>query len=114
MPLTAKGRKILDNFIAEYGEKNGTSYFYAAKNKGTITGVDSDDELDAVLERLGEGFGRLVAECDAVLPRVGRHLDRMVARHRADEGSPDHPRAPGGTWRQMSEEERAKVYGSEP
>ena len=39
MPLTAKGAKILANMKSEYGEKRGTSVFYASANKGTITGV---------------------------------------------------------------------------
>lgn len=53
MPLTAKGKEILAKFKQEYGEK-GESYFYAAKNKGTITGVDSAATLDDIM-----------AHCDA-------------------------------------------------
>lgn len=40
MPLTAKGEKILASFKREYGPKEGERYFYAAKNAGTITGID--------------------------------------------------------------------------
>jgi len=40
MPLTSKGRKILLHMQQEYGAKKGTSVFYAARNKGRITGVD--------------------------------------------------------------------------
>lgn len=40
MPLTAKGEKIMQNMQREYGDKKGTSVFYASRNKGTITGVD--------------------------------------------------------------------------
>jgi hypothetical protein len=40
MPLTKKGRKIKAAMTQEYGEKKGTSVFYASRNKGTITGVD--------------------------------------------------------------------------
>ena len=41
MPLTAKGSKILKNMEAEYGKKKGTSVFYASRNAGKISGVDS-------------------------------------------------------------------------
>ncbi len=40
MPLTPKGKTILTAFRKEYGDKEGTSNFYAARNKGTIKGVD--------------------------------------------------------------------------
>ncbi len=39
MPLTAKGRKIMDEMMAEYGSEKGKSVFYASANKGTIKGV---------------------------------------------------------------------------
>lgn len=41
MPLTSKGNEIKSAMIKEYGEKKGTSVFYASKNKGNITGVDA-------------------------------------------------------------------------
>jgi hypothetical protein len=44
MPLTAKGSEIMANFKKEYGEEQGERYFYAAKNAGTITGVDAMEE----------------------------------------------------------------------
>ncbi len=40
MPLTNKGRKILRHMEEEYGEKKGKAVYYAARNKGRITGVD--------------------------------------------------------------------------
>ena len=40
MPMTAKGEKILAAMRSQYGAKKGTSVFYAARNKGTIKGVD--------------------------------------------------------------------------
>jgi hypothetical protein len=40
MPLTSKGRKILRHMEKEYGTKKGKAVFYAARNKGRITGVD--------------------------------------------------------------------------
>ena len=39
MPLTEKGKTILTAFKKEYGAEKGTSYFYGAANKGTISGV---------------------------------------------------------------------------
>lgn len=44
MPLTEKGQTILANFKKQYGEEKGEQYFYAAKNKGTVKGVDSAEE----------------------------------------------------------------------
>ncbi len=44
MPLTDKGQKILAAMIEKYGEEEGTKVFYASRNKGTITGVDSEPE----------------------------------------------------------------------
>lgn len=39
MPLTPKGSKIMASMKKEYGDKKGTSVFYASANKGTIKGV---------------------------------------------------------------------------
>jgi hypothetical protein len=41
MPLTGKGTKILSSMQSQYGEKRGKSVFYASRNAGTISGVDS-------------------------------------------------------------------------
>lgn len=43
MPLTAKGEEIMRAMKEQYGEKKGEEVFYASKNAGKITGVDSDD-----------------------------------------------------------------------
>lgn len=40
MPLTKKGKEIMAAMVKEYGSKRGKNVFYAAKNKGTIKGVD--------------------------------------------------------------------------
>ena len=40
MPLTNKGSKIKAAMQKEYGDK-GERVFYASKNKGTISGVES-------------------------------------------------------------------------
>ena len=41
MPLTTKGRKILRHMENEYGTEKGKSVFYAARNKGRITSVET-------------------------------------------------------------------------
>lgn len=41
MPLTDKGSEIQGAMKDQYGEKKGEQVFYASKNKGIITGVDS-------------------------------------------------------------------------
>jgi hypothetical protein len=46
MPLTPKGEEIKRAMAEQYGPKKGESVFYASKNKGTITGVDSKDQSD--------------------------------------------------------------------
>lgn len=40
MPLNKKGKKIMSAMKDEYGKKQGEAVFYAAKNKGTIGGVE--------------------------------------------------------------------------
>lgn len=42
MPLSTKGRKILNAMSKEYGSKKGKQVFYASRNKGTIKGVDKE------------------------------------------------------------------------
>lgn len=55
MPLTSKGKKIKANMVKEYGEKEGTSVFYASKNKGRITGVDKAAFRDALNTQMLKG-----------------------------------------------------------
>jgi hypothetical protein len=33
MPLSPSGKKMMESFKSRYGEKQGTSYFYATLNK---------------------------------------------------------------------------------
>ena len=53
MPLTEKGRKILRHMEMEYGEKKGRAVFYAARNKGRITGVEQPRKPAAQRQRGG-------------------------------------------------------------
>ena len=40
MPLTKKGKKVMDAMIKKYGKNKGTKVFYASRNKGRIKGVE--------------------------------------------------------------------------
>lgn len=42
MPLTTKGNKIMSAMKSQYGDKKGTSVFYASRNAGKISGVDPE------------------------------------------------------------------------
>lgn len=68
MPLTAKGTKIKEAMQQEYGEEKGERVFYASKNAGKITGVDSADEkLDAIhdaLQSLNARMDVLEKDCE--------------------------------------------------
>lgn len=63
MPLTAKGQKILAAMEEKYGQSKGKEVFYASRNKGTISGVDSAKE-DATLADAAI-LDSLVKACDA-------------------------------------------------
>ena len=63
MPLTNKGSEIMENMKKEYGSKKGEQVFYASKNAGKISGVDSAKNgcptstyLDAVRRGDAEGM----------------------------------------------------------
>lgn len=47
MPLTAKGKKVLQSMQGQYGAKKGEQVFYASKNAGKIKGVDRSSTADA-------------------------------------------------------------------
>ena len=40
MPLTKKGKTVMEALKKEYGAKKGESVFYAMKAKGTLKGVE--------------------------------------------------------------------------
>ena len=57
MPLTSKGTKILKAMEAQYGAKKGEEVFYASKNAGKISGVDSAGcaaKMDAIIKMCDE------------------------------------------------------------
>jgi len=45
MPLTEKGRKIMNNMQRTYGGNKGEQVFYATANAGKIKGVEETQEL---------------------------------------------------------------------
>jgi hypothetical protein len=47
MPLTSKGREILAGMEKTYGPEKAKQVLYASKNKGTITGIDTANWMDA-------------------------------------------------------------------
>ena len=53
-PLTEKGKEILANMKEQYGDEEGEKIFYASKNKGTISGVDSKtkDGLEEEIKKM--------------------------------------------------------------
>ncbi len=57
MPLTTKGRKLLRQIEKEYGTEKGKSVFYAARNKGRITGVDMPRKITARKQHAGPHIG---------------------------------------------------------
>lgn len=40
MPLSAKGERVLAQMKRHYGDKKGTSVFYASVNSGKLKGVE--------------------------------------------------------------------------
>jgi hypothetical protein len=59
MPLTEKGSEIMSNMKEQYGSEKGEQVFYASKNKGKISGVDSQDlPLQNLMEKLMGKFAK--------------------------------------------------------
>jgi hypothetical protein len=52
MPLTDKGEKIKSAMTKEYGPKKGEEVLYASKNKGTISGIDANEEAQRYFDQL--------------------------------------------------------------
>lgn len=40
MPLTAKGKKVMDSMIKQYGKKKAKQIFHAMINEGKLTGAE--------------------------------------------------------------------------
>jgi hypothetical protein len=125
MPLTEKGQKIKGAMEKQYGPEKGEQVFYASKNKGKITGVDtvtisnsswkaevelprekrSDDNQHMGFTGAGvEPIKKLVSECDALSKRLdafeGRQHQRKPEKVKPRtkdfmQPSNPHPKEPG-------------------
>lgn len=76
-PLTEKGKEILASMKEQYGDEEGEKIFYASKNKGTISGVDSYDPTQprniAAAKKLSVAQGK-AATGDAPAPKEFDYL----------------------------------------
>lgn len=69
MPLTEKGKKILSAMEEEYGsDKKAKEVFYASKNAGKISGVDSVENTDKLLKAT-DAVGKMAERFDSFLVR---------------------------------------------
>jgi hypothetical protein len=61
MPLTGKGEKIESKMKETYGAEKGKQVFYASRNAGTISGVDSSaDRVRTYMDSVRRGDGNAV------------------------------------------------------
>ncbi len=92
MPLTEKGREIKSAMTKQYGEEKGKQVFYASANKGTITGVHIDGEINTneiaqLTSKPYKDAEGVIAKCDALIKRCDTLTERMddfVRRRRND------------------------------
>ena len=73
MPLTAKGEKIMGTMKEKYGAEKGKQIFYASKNAGKISGVDTksdDNQHLGFTSGEAQSVKKLVTECDALASRL--------------------------------------------
>jgi hypothetical protein len=113
--LTEKGDKIKSAMQEQYGEKKGESVFYASKNKGTITGVDSTTKISHTRSIPGLGSTTVTHSSDAdgdkggplvtgPLPTPERHDDLL--------GEVSEPEStPRGPMTEAKAPERTKSAG---
>ena len=78
MPLTEKGSEILSHMEKEYGTEKGKEVFYASRNKGTISGVDSEEEGFITIEPKEGEFLTLPVHDDADAPRTELDVARAI------------------------------------
>jgi hypothetical protein len=85
MPLTAKGSEVMAKLKKEYGPESGERVFYAMKNKGTLTGVDSrgdaaepgtPEDQTPIPADYGTKLDKAVADAEKLMTRVGCYMDR--------------------------------------
>jgi hypothetical protein len=85
MPLTAKGSEVMAKLKKEYGPESGERVFYAMKNKGTLTGVDSrgdaaepgtPEDQTPIPADYGTKLDRAADAADKLMVRLGSYMDR--------------------------------------
>jgi uncharacterized protein len=80
MPLTAKGKSILEEMIKTYGsEEKAKEVFYASKNAGKITGVDEAIRFyvtEQLSEHIAETPEKYLLCTDVPITRIGEFLYR--------------------------------------
>jgi hypothetical protein len=105
MPLTSKGNEIKNAMTKEYGAKKGEEVFYASKNAGKISGVDSAenkamsnqtpglekafDALNCLMDDVKRMKSRVDARCDAgkedeKARKINQERDLKTAREGGD------------------------------
>ena len=127
MPLTTKGEKIMSAMKKEYGKEKGEQVFYASKNAGKISGVDSsradmtDPEWQELRKLLSEWIGEEAAEpehkadaspskkLDMLLKGVS-HLHRRMMRADAALGDmADRLERNDASWERGLEDDEPRV-----
>lgn len=81
MPLTSKGEDILASMKKEYGVQKGEQIFYASKNAGTISGVDSS-ELDCALDTMAVQIGSLGEAAAGIVKKMDEKARRAAAENK--------------------------------
>jgi hypothetical protein len=81
VPLTEKGKEVLASMRKSYGPGSGERVFYAMKNKGTLTGVDSDvagtpEDQVPIPADYGTKLDAAVDAADKLMVRLGCYSDR--------------------------------------
>ena len=85
MPLTAKGREIMANMRKQYGPEAGERVFYASKNKGVISGVDSDEPDVPIPADYGTKLDAVADAAEKLMVRLGAYEDRNRADNAEDD-----------------------------
>ena len=112
MPLTEKGKEIMQAMKEQYGEEKGEQVFHASKNKGTISGVDNaaDSKMhttDAVsgldnianatrITHVGKDYGPSFASKDAEPPTLNWAGGEHAVTHQTQGETPDCPKDVSG------------------
>lgn len=113
MPLTSKGSEIMEAMKKEYGPDAGERVFYASKNAGTITGVDSEDAVgdvtDGIGQRAAETIAEEFAERNESLQDLEGYLNSLSARTGGGTTPPEMKAARAAYQKRASEIQRRRV-----